>query len=274
MRLKIIVIVVCMVSVSVYGQTRSEWIKKADICFSQSDYNGAETFYKKAIQLSESNQDDVYIHYSNLGTAQWRNEKKKDALESFNMADKLSPNNVFILNSRASLKGQLKDYKGSLEDYAQSVGIDSLNEETLINRSHLFKVMGDTVAALNDLERILKFNPKSLPARNNYADVMMNRGKYAESMKVFDELLSDHPNEPILLNNKADVYLKLKEYDKAMEYVNKAIRIKDTYYTAYVTRGEIYMKLGELGKAKKDFQKAIKLGCDETKVFELLDKCN
>jgi len=68
--------------------------------------------------------------------------------------------------------------------------------------------------------------------------------------------------------------MRLKDYSKAMEYVNRAIRIKATYDGAYVTRGEIYIRLGELAKAKKDFQKAIKLGCDESKVFDLLDKCN
>ena len=126
MNIKILFLIAGIVSVSAYGQTRSELIKKGDICFSREDYACAETNYKKAIELSEGNQEDVYILYTNLGTVQRRNEKRKEALESYNMADKLSPNNTVILNNRASLKNQLKDIKGSLEDYALSVKIDSL----------------------------------------------------------------------------------------------------------------------------------------------------
>ena len=41
-----------------------------------------------------------------------------------------------------------------------------------------------------------------------------------------------------------------------------------------VTKDIFDKTASELAKAKKDFQKAIKLGCEETKVFKLLDKCN
>ena len=71
MKFKLLFIVAAMISLCSYAQTRSELIKKADICFSQQDYNCAETNYKKAIEMSEINQDEMYILYANLGTAQY-----------------------------------------------------------------------------------------------------------------------------------------------------------------------------------------------------------
>ena len=40
-----------------------------------------------------------------------------------------------------------------------------------------------------------------------------------------------------------------------------------------MNRGEIYLLQGQTDKAKKELQKAIKLGCDDNKVFKLLDRC-
>lgn len=274
MRLKMTLLFVFVIVISVNSQSKKQLLDKAMVCWSKDDYESAEQLIKKAIEISPNDSEDLYLLYTNLGTAQRRNDKKKAALESYDIAHKLKPNSVYILNNRASLRYQLTDYQGGLDDYAHSLAIDSLNEDTYLNRSHLYKVMCDTISAIRDLQSVLRINPKSLPARNNMADVQMARGQLTEAMATFTTLLEEYPNEPILINNIAEIFLKMKDFDSSMKTINKAIKIKGSYAGAYLTRGEIFMKLGDLKSAKKDFQMAIKLKCDDDRVFGLLDQCN
>ena len=262
-------------SVNVFGQSVDDVIYQAGVAFSKEQYDTAEALYKKAIDMNPVASGDLYSLFSNLGTAQRRNGKEKEALNSYNIADELSPNTPLILNNRGTLKSNLKDYEGAIADFTQSIQADSTNEESFLYRSVIYKRMKDTVSAIQDLEYILtKINAKSIPARNNYGDVLMSRGSLTEAMAIFDELLAEKPNEPILLQNKGEVYFKQKEYTQALEYVNKAIKINPKYANAYVTRGEIQLELGKRKKAKSDFQKAIELKASNEKVFDLLDKCN
>lgn len=273
MKLKVLFICFIMLSSICLAQTRDELLRKAELSLSKEDYKTAEQMYQKIIDLYSNNYDELYIVYANLGTVQRRFDKKDKALESYDMANKLYPNSVFILNNRASLRIQLKDYNGAMDDLTKSLQIDSLNDVTLIGRSHLYKLMKDTTSALKDLYAILRFKKNSLPANNNIADVQMARGQLNEAMKTFTDLLAENPGEWILINNVGEVYFKMKDYDKAFEWANKAIKIKSNYDAPYITRGQVYMKRGDLKKAKKDFQKAIELDTDDERVFEFLERC-
>jgi len=246
---------------------------QAEISLSKDDNKTAEQLYLKVIGQYGDDYKDLYKVYANLGTAQSRLGKKGKALESYDMANMLHPNSVFILNNRAILRAKLKDYNGALDDFTRSLQIDSLNERTLINRSNLYNIMKDTTSALQDLYTILRFNRNSLPANNNIADVQMARGQLSEAMKTFTDLLNENPGEWIIINNIGEVYLKMKDYDKAFEYANKAIKIKRNFDAPYILRGQVYMKRGDLKKAKKDFQKAIELDTDDERAFELIDRC-
>lgn len=274
MRKKILILVLTIVSIFTYSQTAREWLNKANVHISKNENKKAEQCLLKAISLTDPAEIDLYKTYANLGTVQRRIDKKKEALDSYNKALRIMPTSVFVLNNRASLKLDLKDFKGALEDYNIALHLDSLNEEIYINRAYLYKKMRDTSACVLDLKKALKIKPYSLPARNNYADVLMNQGKLTEALKIFTDLSNEYPNEPILLNNLAEVNLKMKNLDVALKYVNKAIAIKPAYDVAYVTRAEVAIANGDLKSAKKDLQKAVKLGNDDSKTLSLLSKCN
>lgn len=272
MKLNAILFCFVMISSISYAQSLDELFRKAEISFSKQDYKSAEQIYQKIIdQVGEYK--DLYVVYTNLGTVQRRLDKKGKALESYDMANKLHPNSVYVLNNRATLRVQLKDYNGAMDDFTKSLQIDSLNEATLINRSHLFILMKDTASGLQDLYAVLKFKRSSVPAINNIADIQMARGQLNEAMKTFTDLLAENPGEWILVNNVGEVYFKMKDYDKAFEWANKAIKIKSNYDAPYITRGQVYMTRGDLKRAKKDFQKAIGLDTDDERAFNLLERC-
>lgn len=272
MKLNVLFLCFLMLSSTTYAQSLNELFRKAELSISKADYKTAEQVYKKIIN-QYGDYKDLYVVYTNLGTVQRRNDKKAEALESYDIANKLHPNSVYVLGNRATLRQQLSDFKGALDDYTKLLEIDSLNEATLINRSHLYKLMKDTTSSLKDLYAVLKFKKNSLPARNNIADIQMARGQLKDAMKTFTDLLAENPGEWILVGNVGEVYFKMKEYEKAFEWANKAIKIKSNYDAPYITRGQVYMTRGDLKRARKDFQKAIELDTDDERAFDLLERC-
>ncbi len=274
MKKNLLLVLFLFLVASLYSQTFSEYQQKVAECFSKQNYKCAEENILATISIVDDEFSNLYLQYTNLGTAQRRQDKLEEALQSYNKAYALNDHSAAVLSNRASLKRKMKDYEGSHEDYTSALELDPLNDDLFASRSNTSMQMGDTISAEKDLLAAVHFNPKNYKALTNLTNIRVYRGEYDLALETYDELLSEHQFDPILFNNRADVFLKMKDYENAMLDVNKAIELKKSYGNAYVTRAEIHMALGDYKKALKELQKATKLGENSSYLFDLVDECN
>jgi tetratricopeptide (TPR) repeat protein len=270
----ILLTVLCFsLSTTINAQSTKYYEQQISECVSKGDYNKAEGILKKWISEVPADSEHLYLLYTNLGTMQRRNGKKEEALNSYNKAYELTKDKIIVLSNRASLKRQLDDLSGSLEDYNNAIEIEE-NENLLMNRSYTYKLLGDTLACETDLLRVLEISPNNFMAMTNLMNIKVHRGEKKEALDFYNKTILKNPGEPLLYNNRADVRLKLGDYENALIDVNKAIAMEKKYDNAYVTRAEIYIAMGDRKRGLKDLQKAVKLGNSSTYVIELIDECN
>jgi len=259
---------------SLMAQSYDDYQQKVSECFSKKNYKCAEENLQASIQLVGEDFGNIYLLYSNLGTAQRRQGKYEDALASYDKAYKLRNNSSSVLSNRASLKRQMKDLDGSLDDYNKALEIAPNERALLLNRSQTKKMLSDTLGAEQDLLKMLDLDPKDFQALTNLTNIRVARGEFDLALSTYDKLISETPAEPILYNNRSDVYLKMANYDKAIVDVEQAIKLEKKYGNAYVTKAEILIAMGDRKKALKNLQKAVKLGENSSYVFRLIDECN
>jgi tetratricopeptide (TPR) repeat protein len=78
--------------------------------------------------------------YYNSGLAKEDSQQFESAIEDYNEAIKLDPENADYFNQRGITKDKLKDYKGAIEDFDKAI---ELNPK-------VGKIYGNRVSAKND----------------------------------------------------------------------------------------------------------------------------
>jgi len=93
-----------------------------------------------------------YAHY-HKGLSQIAIEKKKDAVESFNIANKLMPYFPEPFIQKAQIFKEQKQFKKALVQYDAAIQLESDNAELYFARSTLLFELGKTDEAKNDFNR-------------------------------------------------------------------------------------------------------------------------
>lgn len=108
--------------------------------------------------------------------------------------------------------------------------------------------------AMEQVDAILAAKPKDLQARFLKGVILVDQGKTADAMGVFQALTEDAPDRPEPYNNLGLLYALQGQYDKARSALEMAIRIQPTYAIAHENLGDIYAKM-----ASKEYERALQL---------------
>ena len=112
-----------------------------------------------------------------------------------------------------------------------------------INQAYQQLESGNTNAALQISNTILRSDPKNPDARFVKGMVLANKGKTAQAINIFKKLTIDYPNNPEPWNNLASLYAKQEKYHQARDALISAINTHSSYATAYENLGNIYSKM-------------------------------
>lgn len=116
---------------------------------------------------------------------------------------------------------------------------------------------------LSDSERAYKksirFSREFVPAYNNLANVLLDRGRPKQAINAYRKALDFAPDHPLLLNNLGNALQLQGENKKAVRWLNKAITINPDYADAYNNLGNALAGLRQLAEAVTSYDTAIEL---------------
>ena len=173
--------------------------KKEDKSQLKKKYEKAIEDYDEAIRL---NPNDA-IAYHNRGNTKGRLEKYEESIKDFDKSIELNPDDVLVYINRGNAKCYLKNYQEGIEDYTKAVEIDIHSISAYYNRGDARFNLQDYQGAIEDFDKAIELN-------SGYAEAHYNRGvtKFA-----------------------------LQDYKGAIEDYTKAIEIDTNYIEAYHNRG-------------------------------------
>ena len=123
---------------------------------------------------------------------------------------------------------------------------------------------GKSDDARNSFEKVLKIEPKSVPALAYLALIMDEKGNFAETVSFTERALAIEENNAILHYLLADTILKIPEGDtaKAEKHLQRAIEIDATLTQAYLSLGRLLVRQNRWEEAAAKFETAVKLTPD------------
>ncbi|MFM9828144.1 MAG: DUF3857 domain-containing protein, partial [Sphingomonas sp.] len=196
------------------------------------------------------------------------------------------------LDSRASFRADIGDYRGALADLTAAIGIEP-KEDIYLRRAELAYTLGDLTAAEADAEAARALDPSSSEAINRLATYKAERGNLPAALALIDErialggdtkasfreekatllaefgdpmdalgllkdLIAEKPGSPSLLNSqcwtKATRSLLL---DSALKDCTRAIELSSDTSSILHSRALVWYRLGKYDDALGDLDAAL-----------------
>lgn len=115
----------------------------------EGDNESAIESYNKAINLNPDNA----MYYYNRGGSLAKLDQLEDALDDFDAAISLGTQTSGVFNNRANTKYLLGDYRGAISDYTRAMRLDPEGAAPYANRGFSYLFTGDTARACSDWRR-------------------------------------------------------------------------------------------------------------------------
>lgn len=262
---------------------------KAALYLKRKDYNLANGWLTKAINLNKLNEENIYklaklrILYHKYDRAKSTLNKAMD-LDPFNIDYKLSYANILyeVENSKAAIgylydvlkdfpdnvrilsaigiyyyrSGQIKNYQNIKKKIQNLPGNSLVMNRFLLESAKLDDSYPDIIKYCR---RIIEEDPGDLETRLYLAQILMEMKKFKESKAQLEEIEKRFKTYPKLAYFNARFYLLIKDTKTAIALGEKEIRENPGVVDGYLLLGSIYQDEKDLLKARDYYQKAAQI---------------
>jgi len=223
--------------------------------------------------------------YGELGCAAYKRGDYAVAIENYNRAIKLRPDDPFLYNNRGLAYFELKKYDEAISDYTKAIELKPDYATAYYNRGLAYFKKGSWgnnepfKNAIADFSKAIELNPK-------FVDAYYNRGlaynkfvhyynkpfsdededKYNKAIADFNKVLELDPSYILALAGKANALYRHGDWEEAEKLYNEVLKHKkeiikkvgfkglaDIYYS----RGRNYLNFIDIEKALSDFKKQL-----------------
>src|SRR5919106_4324087 len=130
------------------------------------DWDKAVDSLKKATALDKKYGDELSAVYQQRGYAAATDQRYGDAINDYNEALKLTPQNAArIHEQRAAVEMKIQDYDKALDDYSELIKQKPDEIKYLNYRAYIYELKNDLQNSMADNEKILKLDPNNQDAK-------------------------------------------------------------------------------------------------------------
>ncbi|MCA8925616.1 MAG: tetratricopeptide repeat protein, partial [Planctomycetes bacterium] len=147
----------------------------------------------------------------------------------------------------------------ALEDYDRALQLDPENPLAYCNRGASKAGLGRHAEAIEDYDRALQLDPTIALAYCNRGVSKRSLGRHAEALEDFDRALELDPQDPNAYVNRGLSKADLGRDEDAIEDYDRALRLDPQDAGAYANRGVSNDHLGRKAEALEDFDRALRL---------------
>jgi len=209
----------------------------------------------------------------NLGIAYFHLFKPIPAIEQFNLANKIEPENGQIYYNRAEAFLFLNRTEEALRDLDQSVLLNNKFAEAYDTRGKAKLRLGDFDAAIKDFSKAIELKPELESAWFNMATALLFKGEIQNALNDLNKAIQLNPQFAAALNNRGQVMLNLGKYNEAIADLNNAIEIEPRLSNAYNNRAKAFYAIRQFDLSIKDLNTSLKFNPKDGEVLKLRGIC-
>ncbi len=243
------------------GAAQARQGSDAERCLSNLDNNPDVTIQNctAAILSAQLTDAGLAAAYESRGGAYVNKNDFDHAIEDFNQAVGLAPDDPHAFGDRGFVYNRTRQYDLAIADLTRAIEIDPAAAEAWDARGIAYSYKKDYDHALPDYNEAIRLMP-------DYSNAYYNRGTAHYFRKDFDEAIADYtsaiemnPDYAQAYYNRGNALADKREYIKAIADYTEALRIRPGDAETLGARGILRLCLG-------DFKTAL---ADEVKSYEL-----
>lgn len=256
--------------------------------FNLDDFAGAEADVSTAIEHNPFITDA----YELRGVTRQNMGKIKEAVEDYDKALSILPENRGILFNKALALEELKDYDRAEEAFNNLIKHHPRFDSGYLGRAKLYLSIKDTAKAISDIDKALEINKNAVNGYVMRADIAINsHGDYQKALEDMNEAIklqpryagyfinraflrhqtddyygamSDYdyavqldPLNSVALYNRALLRAEVHDYNRAIDDLNQVIALHPNDYRTLYNRSIVFKEKGDYKDALKDVNKVI-----------------
>lgn len=261
------------------------------IAHQDAEYNKADGFFEKALDLNRADDPKAYYYYGKLLFDQQKYNKSsamlanavkldkekyeyKEALaESLEKEKKFKEVIALFENFEVKTRKQyksalmianayynLKDYVNALKFIDAATVLNAKASLLFYKKAEILLAKGDLNPATSAIEMAIMLEIKSFENYLLFAKILVRKGDFKTAVEKVEEAERIDNSNPQLFLIKGIVYKNLDNYPEALKYFRKIKNNPDMVKEALVEIGECYMELNKEDEAIKYFLQAVQAG--------------
>ena len=225
------------------------------LCLKKNKLEDAELILD-CLSLKEENNIKVFY---NLGLVRSLSGRHTEAIEAYDSALKIDPNDVETLINKSSAYNELKKYDHSLNIADEAIKINPLIPEAWVNKGTALSNLNLFEESIKAYEEACRLNPFCFDAWLNQSLPLNTLGRHGDALATCDETIKLQINSDKAYANRAITLYELKRYREAINDFDKAIALNSNFAEYYFGKGIALHHNYAYSEALTEFTKAISI---------------
>ncbi len=222
---------------------------------SLEDYKGAETDCSLAIERNKFKSEAYKVR----GFARQNLGKDSLAIADYNIGLKYNPYDKYFLFYKAVAQTETRDFNGADSTFSVLLRQYPTFEEGFTARGRLNIQRGDTVAALNDLDKAISLSKSLINPYLLRAEIEWKRKDWPKAGADMDAAIRLHPEVADLYVNRAFIRYNSDDFFGAMSDHNYALELDPKNMAALFNRALLRYEVKDLDRAETDLTDVLSL---------------
>ncbi len=207
-------------------------------------------------QWRKRNDIRAYVYFEQ-GKQKYYDGDAKGAINDFNQAIELTPNDAKIYKFRAKSKRNLEDYQAAIEDYNQVIKLNPDDASAYKERAEAKRKLRNHASAVDDYNQAIKLNPENAFTYRASADAKRKSGDNAGAIADYNQAIQLNPEDAEAYRNRGKAKAELGDDIGAIEDYSQALKLNPKYVFTYHDRANIKQKLGDYTGAIEDYNQVL-----------------
>lgn len=165
-----------------------------------------------------------------------------------------------ILSNLASAKHSKRDFEGAIQDYQAALKIKPDELGALNNIAASYHAIGKKEEALESYEKALKIDSLYSPALTSIGFMYAEDGYHKKALTYIDKAVQVEPEEPLNYNNRGYIKYKLGDLEAAEKDVNYSLSLYPQNAYAYRNKALIFIEKEQTTEACEMLEQAVQYG--------------
>ena len=237
---------------------------------SPGDPGLAEAYYKQGLKKENIEQDEIEKRVREnhfLNSKDIMEQQYKAALDDYNEAIRLKPDEPRFYQQRASVNRKLERFEDVITDYSVLIDLNSKDASLYYERGRAKQQLGQHEVALADCNEAIRLDSNDARYYAQRASIHAQLKQDAAAFVDLDKAIQLSPDEADFYRQRISLNKNLGRSEAVIADYSELIRLKPNDISLYRQRGRENYQLGKYEDAAADWSELIRLNPDNISLY-------